>query len=454
MSESLLKYIKESPLFALKYIEDDYHLLSDEDLQRKLNSYRDYCLQEVAIEPKKARQNLSIFVEGFDSFLPDESLLKQCALYVEDVVINDPVFELASPRSEFAEAISSYLGMTRTGIDRKSLARSATYMNRLRPAIQADFVKFLPVSYIHEPPKQIPITYSENWYADALPSELLEWFRAAAEVHTLRKGDKGWYSIEGDRLVPCRAISIHFKGHPLDKPAIYFLVESQVISFDEKTGVAEFLQVLPEDPPDEQGFIAWVFQSMNQTAKHFFDQVCREVYIASRIGSTYLTKSPFTAELLRKEWPQAPDLRTDIFNAVLKLELPVLEGISLERIIEFRQKEGEAFQNFRVELERHLRELRRTTDPDELAVRIQNVTHELSEVQINEIDKTIAEAKKRMFADALLFVGGLVTTIQTNGLSLLAALGAFADGYKTLSEYTSSVRENPAFFLWKLQEKN
>lgn len=456
MSKPLLGYVKRSPLFNPKHIQDQYRRFSDQDLQKELDAYREYCLREISLQASRDKKNLSIFSEGFNSFLPKEALLRQCALYVEEIIINDPIFEIARPSDELAKGLNSYLGMKESGIDRNKLAQLATYVNQVRPAIQANFVKFFPVSHIHEPPKQIPLTYSENLYSDVLPDELLKWFRESAVIYPLRKGEQGWYhTFEIEPLKPCRAICINFEGHSHQPNAdrFYFLFATEVLARDEETHTIEFAYTLPETLPSEELFNNWVFQSVNKTALGFSNQVYSEMYLAEQVGATYLTQSPFIAELLRKNWPQEPNFKADILNVLLDLEIPILEGVSLNRIIDVRQKEGEAFQNFRVDLERRLRELRHVSDPVELQAKSQDVVHEFSEVQINEINKAIAKVKKKMAASAIPFVGGLVMTIQANGFGIPALVYAIDKGYKTYAEYISEVKENPAFFLWKVTEK-
>jgi hypothetical protein len=450
-------FTERSPLFKKKHIDDDYRFLSDESLRRELALYRECSLQAADRYAARGKRELSVFTDTSGSFLPDEALLKQCALYVENVIIDDPIFRHTAPRNKSVEALNALFGINQgVEVDRRELAHSAAYISRLLPAIQADFVQLLPVSYFHEPPKEIPITYSENLYADALPEALLNWFRSAAEVYPLTKGDRGWYSLPDEPLRPCRAIGVHFRGHPSYLDPVFFLTQLEVLSVDEETGIVETVQTFPDAPPSAEWFITWVYQSVNQAARRFFETVYKEFYFACRVGSTYLTKSPFVANLLGEVWHPGQDLQTDVISAVLQLELPILEGVSLNQIIELRQKDGEAFQNFRVELAKHLRKLRRTTDPRELEIQMQNVSHELSEVQVNEVNKKIASAKRGMFADALILVGGLAATVQTQvGGWGIAALIAYAaeKGLNTYSEYVSQVRENPAFFLWKLGAK-
>lgn len=449
MSKGFLDYLRKGALFKNDYVENCYHSFSEVDLQSELDLYRGYCL-EYASEQAVDASEVSVFAESFNAFMPEESLLKQFALYVDRVIINDPVFVHSVAPNELAEAMNLFLEMPESGIDRERISRAAAYMNRLSPAVRAGFVEFLPISYHYEPPEQIPLTYSANGYADALPEEISEWFRAAAEVYPMEKGKKGWCIRDDKPLEPCRAISVNFQDSLSPADSIFFLSSLTVLSFDEDIGIAEFAQEMPDTPPDPEQFYAWVFQSINQASRHLFDRVVTELSIAQRIHSTYLTRSPFVAELLSRAWYQQPDLETDLTNAVLQLELPILEDISLERVINLRQKDGEAFRNFRIDLARHLRELRRITDSEELIARMQNVSHELCEVQVNEVKNKIAKIKRGMFADALIFFGGLTVTIQNQGLGIPALIYALQKGYKTYNEYISDVKENPAFFLWKL----
>jgi hypothetical protein len=350
--------------------------------------------------------------------------------------------------------MNSYLGMENLGINRKEIAEAATYMNRKRMAIACDFIKFMPISYLHEPPKEIPMRYSEILFSDILPPEILEYFKKKAEVVPLRRGKKGWYSIDGDELVPCRGINITFESDNPNRAFINMLFQTEFLSSEENNHSFNVIQRLPEEPPDPDTFNNWVIQSVNTAAGNFFGSIQQEIVLANKIGSTYLTYSPFVYNLLLQEFHNEKELKADVLNAVLTLELPILQKVSLEDLLDIRQKEGEAFLNFRVELEKHLRELRLITDYDVLRVQTQNVTHELSEVQVNEITKKIAKVKSGMFADALILVGGLVATIQANGLGMLALIYAIEHGYKTYNEYITQVKENPAFFLWKVKEKS
>ena len=104
-------------------------------------------------------------------------------------------------------------------------------------------------------------------------------------------------------------------------------------------------------------------------------------------------------------------------------------------------------------MEQKLRSLRQISDLDELKIEIENVSHELAEVQIHNIDKKLSDIKRRMTSDIFIFVGGLAALIQAEGLGIPALTYAISKGYRTYNDYISDVRDNPAFFLWKVKDK-
>lgn len=463
MTKALLEYIKDSSLFRPKYVKSNYQGLSDQDLMRELTLYRAFALQMATGEEERARwqapgkQNLSVFPETLGVSMPNQELLKRCALYTTDVVIDDPLFRLTLPRNNQSDAMGASVGMPRSeDLDREHLARAATYIYRLRAGIAADFIRMLPVSYLHEPPELIPFTSSEDGFADILPHELLKWFRENAQVLPAIETDRGW-QFRGDPLVPGRRIGVHFKGTPLASVTLRALVEAKFLSAEEvdaQTHVIAMEHRVPDEPPTQERFDAWVFQTVNQSAGHFYNRVAAELDMANSFGSTYMPLSPFVAELLNREWsqPQARNLSTDVFNSVVTLELPLLDGVSFENLVELRHKDGEAFHNFRIALEKGLRELRLITDASELQIKSQNLVHELGEVQVAEVNKKLAQIKRGLPGDVSILAGSLLAAILTGGVMSPAVLGAAGLIYKKYRDLEAEVRENPAFFLWKVQK--
>src|SRR5688500_2422600 len=66
VSNELSKYMKGSPLFNSNYMRDGYRRLSDRDIAKALDAYREFSLQRASNEekgnkPSHEHQNLSIF---------------------------------------------------------------------------------------------------------------------------------------------------------------------------------------------------------------------------------------------------------------------------------------------------------------------------------------------------------------------------------------------------------
>ena len=81
-----------------------------------------------------------------------------------------------------------------------------------------------------------------------------------------------------------------------------------------------------------------------------------------------------------------PTLSEDVARFALQLDLPVLAGISVEDLMRVRNEYGEAFHAFRLTLQRHLRELRTLQDASVIEKKLQNLQHELEEVQVADVD--------------------------------------------------------------------
>lgn len=453
MSHILYDFLNDSPLFLESYIRDDFSNLTDSDLSRELQRYRDYVMEHLhslQVEIQNASTRLSVSIQGFDTTTPRNNLLKQLSLYMDAVIISDPIFKLTTVQTSTTQTLGKYLGLgVADGVDRRSLSEACTYMKSLAPLVAIDYVKFSPISLLHEPPSELFIYHSDNYFADILPHELLDYFYKKVKVYPMQRVDGGWGIFPEKKLEPCRGIAIEFDGHSENVGNFYHLFESEVVSMDEETGRVLFRQHLPDTPPEKNYFNAWVSQSVNRSAGGFMNQVLSEIYQSSSFGSMYLTTSPFVQDLLGYKLNIPGDFKSEIANLVLDLELPVLEDVSLEDLMSIRTQDGEAFHNFRIALEKNLRGLRGVHDSDQLRRELENVAHEMSEVQVNEIQTKIRTVKKTSGIDMAIATASLSAAIQSHGLSLLGLGVVLAKGYKNYTSYIRDVKQNPAYFLWR-----
>lgn len=163
----------------------------------------------------------------------------------------------------------------------------------------------------------------------------------------------------------------------------------------------------------------------------------------------FLANSQFTSDLL-SSCIVKKDVHTDLANLSMQLDLPLFEKISLRDIISIRCNEGEAFHNFRSELNSKLLDLREITDANELRIKLENVSFELTEIQVADVNREYRKIVRNLAGDSVMLTGSLLTSFCTGGLTLLGAAGAVLKGVNDYTKYLSEVKQNNGYFLWKI----
>lgn len=174
MSHINFDFLTESFLFGYG-LEDNFSALSDYELEKELNRYREYVIsnmgeicREIIFDSRKIAVTIESFLER-----PREELLKQLALYVDVVTISDPLFELTEKKSNSTKVMAEYYGMNSDNtIDREQLVAALKYMKESTILVVCNYVKYIPISYLHEAPMNVPITYDANNYSKSLPQPI------------------------------------------------------------------------------------------------------------------------------------------------------------------------------------------------------------------------------------------------------------------------------------------
>lgn len=454
MGTKAFDFLSDSFLFDAARIRDQFSGVTESEILKELRRYREFCLSSAAeIEQEVASNtsNLKLF-SGIKMVRPD--LLRQSAFYVEQHILYDPLFEMTSWRppseSEDKGALGKLLGLPGqdSSLDREKLSKIVTYLKALTPMVAANYVKLLPTSYFFEPPEELPVRHSENGFADVVPKQLLEFFHENASVKSV-KNVGGAMIIDGSFEIG-RGIFVMFKDHGVEDAMGFQLAEQQVTGVNREERTVSFTMYVSPHPPGKEEFDRWVYQSINQTAGHLYRRILLENTFAMTFGASYLSNSPFVFRLLEQVVPVEATIQTNTANALMRVDLPFLNEVDVETLMKVRQEDGEAFQNFRLELDKQLRDLRLIEDPETLRVKTENALHELSEVQVNQINQKVAYLKNRISVEAAVAVGSLLGAVQSGGFTLPVALLAAFQGYKSFAEYQRQKKENPAFFLWKV----
>jgi hypothetical protein len=446
-------FLADSLFFHQDSLDNVFKNESPKRLEKELQKYREHCLKNNN-ELIKEIQDTKFLLKVFSSIEETSiDLLKQTALYIDQFIVSDPLFKMTELPSNISKASTKYLGYQEHSLDKYSLAKASSFLKNITPMVASDFVKIYPLSYHFEAPVEIKINSPNDYFNNILPKEILDFFKENALVKSLIKisGEDGW-RVE-DTLYPCRGIVIDFKDSDFKSSMIYHLFEAVVTDVDKKNGKVTFRETLPDKPPSLDHFNNWVSQSINSASKAFFDRVFKEIFISSNLNSTYLCDNRFTSDLISKLFPLKETIQTYTANKIINFELPFIDDIDIQKLMDIRVFEADVFTNFRLELEKQFRELRVINDTRVLELKIQNIFHELNEVQVPKINKKVTHIKKQLGLNSLIALGGLMGSIQTSGISLLATAIALGKGFKDYNSYKETITDNPAYLLWKVKRK-
>jgi hypothetical protein len=375
--------------------------------------------------------------------------LKQMALYVDRCVLSDPLFPFTEQEGETARVVRTYLGdSTPREIDKAKLAETLGQLRELTPMVAAGYVKWLPLTYLFEPPGELPIYYSRARFADELPAQMVRFFHENAVVESLRLDERGWLS--DGTLSPSRGIAISFRGDS-GGGMVFHLSEQEVTSFDEKTGKFTARLRLPGEPPDQAYFDHWVEQSLNRTAINFYDHLCTELSVSVSLSTSYMCSSPFRQEFLTRFFPTETDIREHAASTLVELDLPFLDDVDTATLMAVRRDEGHAFEQFRHYLEQQFWDLQTETDPIKARSKADKVVHELVMVQHEILSEKIRQLRRGALAQAVILSATLTGTFITGAAYWPALILAGAGAFKLTAEYRDALRQNPAFFLWKVR---
>lgn len=443
-------YLNNSLLLDSSLVTRMYQGISDASLEKELSDYREYCLKvlpEVRRNFKASNGSVSCMMTDTMSHI---SQLKQAALYLEEAVVADPIFTLTDFRTSSTEAITSFMGMASTPkIDRQELAEAAIKLIELRPLVTGGYVKLYPVSFELERGAEIPLLYSDVGFENCLPSSILEQYKLSADVSSVEEENGNMLVMRS--LYPCRHISIRFRGMEGGFAMGYMLNPTEVKPTD-KENVYTFIQTKSSEPPLKEHFIAWVNQSINQTARNHYIDLNKRIALCDYLGCMFGTEHLFESNLLNMNL-DSQNIKTNTLNCTLQMDVPFLEQVSSADLMSIRNNDGEAFQSFRSELEKGLREARYESDPNRVRAIIENTQHELFEVQMKQIAPQVKHIKKTHLTEAAIAVAGLGLSVLTGGTSIFATGIAIAHGYKSHSDYKSKVSANPCHFLWNVKQK-
>jgi hypothetical protein len=445
MGSETFSFLADSILFDDAYLASGFAGVDDARLRQELDAYRAFCLAHIddLLREVYACESVTKIFAGVRAPITFD-LLKQMAFYADQFVLDDPLFSEGYRGTSEGTAMNEYFGMKRDeGLGRR-VAEAARLVKRLTPFVAANYAKVLPVSSLFEVHGGVPLRASENRFDDVLPGPLMEFFRGQAEVHCMRR--EGATFIEVPDQSPSRYISVRFKNDEMEYVRLYQLWANEVVSFDEATRIAKFAMTMPDEPPDQAYFDAWVHQSINQTAIAVHDEIRTEFELARQLKAAYFTKSPFAFDVLERVTNKNVQMQRPT-STLLNTELPFLADVDATTLMRIREEDADAFARFRGHLDKHLRAIA-STEPAKRAAKIDDVAAEMRN-DADEIGRVVERARKKFTGQGTLALAALSASVKTAGLSLPVAATAAAAAYAAYQDYRSKV-EAPAYFLWRV----
>lgn len=451
MANNCMEFLMDSFLYWSDAIDSNYLEYNDKEIIAELQRYRQHVLsniEKIKAEIQHANDKLNINIETFNT-PPDEKLYKQLILYMDQVIIPDPLFELTEERNSLSDTFGEYIGIQKSqSFNREKLVDVINYIKCISPMIEIKFIIMIPISLLHEAPKEIPINYSETAFSDIIPTPILKYYQSIAKVFNVERNNHQLVVKKGDALKLGTSICVDFPDDMKSSSCIYQYMIQEIIEYNNKTGEAKIRMSIPSSI-DDITFNAWVKQSINQAANNHFSSKFSELAFAKKMGCMYLTRSSLTAEVLHMAFEDSTK-ESELANMAMKLDLPVVDQLPLLDIIDIRNNYGEAFHNFRNELNSKLIGLDSIDDPDELKRQLNKMAYELSVVQIEDVKKEYRKISRTLKLDLLACTGSLIASFVTGGLTAVGAAAAFIKGISDIAKYYTNVNEHNGLFLWKL----
>lgn len=449
MGSILYDFLAESFLFDEHLVAEEFRQIQESELRRELQRYREFCANTidsiVAEVPVGDETNL------FLGRVPSLDTLKKTLLYVPCHIVADPLLEFApSERQQAARPFMELAGLREEAIDRDSLANAIRFMRAATPMVVENCLKFWPADLLDNPSPAIEVRYSDSLFRNELPENIRSMMHDKAIVRTVFTGDG--VSYVKSTLEPSRMISVRFQDDP-GNGYFYVLHQIAVQSIDDENRTADIAMTLPSTLPDTEQFNTWVEQSINQSAGGFFRHLLSEYRVASDCGASLNIDSSLAFQILQALALDGGGIHSATTSALIDLDLPFVGPMDLDTLVRIRVTEGESFAAFRRALEVGVRELRLESDPGRLELRKQNLVHELSEVQVAACADKVGSLRKQGMMEASVALLGLTGAVHTAGWSLLAALMAMMQGYRTYESYRTAAKTTPGYFLWRLQKE-
>jgi hypothetical protein len=442
MGSPLYDLLADSVLFDDHQIDVAYADLSESRLEEELSKYIvgaakvAFTIQESLLQPAAG------LLLATGTALKPRQMLVQGAFYVDRVVMDDPMFRVATSWQMGKIAAEELFKAEPPPVDRRALSWVSRYMKDLTPMVAANYVIFLPVNravgFASEaiplpPPSDLVITPPPH-IVDLLLSQI----RMNAGTADIRRRDIG--GTEGKP-----AIWVEFEGL---EGATWFRTSSASPPSLTSPSREEVLRIVRSQ--EDWGLAGITIAAAARYAIHqAYRMIMGEYSVAKLVNASYATESPLAFDVLKAmEILGEPSTEVAAGRAVLDLKMPFLPNVNPGTLMDIRERESEAFRAFQQSLERALRILSQTSDPGERDRIVQDLTHD-ADAEVERVNRTVRRAHRSLAVDVALATLSAATAWQ--GSWREAAVPAVSSLIRAASRVRSQTHQGDWFFLWKVR---
>jgi hypothetical protein len=443
MSNCLYDFLSDSFLLQKEAFFSKFNGFTDAQIDLELERYLDFINIQAVREEVKGVSPLSVLV-GDVELRPSIAipLLNQAALYLDRLVLKDPVDELAIERSSYLPHITGVVERVAgpAPVPRERLALACARMLYARPLVAAGVLKFIPVG-----PAFLLQNYSLPWdpsvEAYTLPPSVEQVYTQNARVRPCVWTDEGAVPTDLLPSADTQTLEVEFASDGVTL--------SKKMSTRLHLAAGEAMSAIARDTDalSPSQLESWISQTIREHAQVSYGDLLMSANLAEQSSCALLLLSPLASKVM------AASLVHEVPNPSIRLDLnlPTVEA-PLDRIIDIRKNYGEAFELFRKMWKREITHLT-SLDPSAMSqAHVNEVWAQLVSRADEELGREWKKLRRSILAEAAILVGTIATTfvsgaILSTPLAVAAAAGA---GVRKYVDYINGIRNNPFFFVSKV----
>jgi hypothetical protein len=466
--QDIYRFLASYGLAREEKIEHRLRRFSEVKLSRFAESYLGMA-NERPLAVRAPAGAVDIYPDSWATPMPT-ALIKQLGIYANRIYVHDPLLKTAVEWG-YLDFMPQYVIKHRTRDDRVAhfrarLASRIKTLLHLRPFVESGIVHLVPTELI-QPRREPSALYADDLYgpegpllqeSPQLPPEFLRYCDQHLEVCPAAYVDDEPVITGAQVTAPRRMVAIRFAGDPI--PKFYHL--SRIDTFEEPDSeryrFLTYFDIRGEQPIDPSTFRNWVQGSKQQTAAERVEHLKRDLRVAAMARARFITDLPVTKDLAQLDTnPETRDGSADVATALLKLDLPYFERTSLAAVAKARQSEA-AFEEFRIALDKAFKEVEALPGSSEFQSAVDEVSRDILLRPLARIDQKMRSLQRGILIDATIAVGSLISTIVTQGNTLIGAAAILAaskalEMYKKDKAEEEKIRELPSFFYWQVTRK-